>query len=294
MALGLGSGFDTRTGALPGSDEDFVLLARKRLLELINEERYRARLSPLALDDLASGVASAHARDMAQGRFLSHWGSDGRKPYHRYSFAGGIDAVQENVASADNVPSLSAASLVKDLAEMHAFLYNETPPHDGHRRTILHPQHTHVGIGIALNEYSLRLDELYVSKYVELDAVPRKAKPKGTLSISGRLLDPGHVLVGADVYYEQWPSPPSLDWLRAPRPWGLPEIRVTLQPKLARRQVYVDGSRGTIERDKSKFRFPVTLFKDQPGIYTVLIWLARSEKDKPFPATQVCIRATSS
>jgi hypothetical protein len=275
-------------------DDDYVLLARKRLLELINEERNRAGLSRLVLDELAGQVAAAHARDMAQGGFLSHWGSDGSKPYHRYSFAGGIDAVQENVASADNVPSLSAASLVKDLADMHAFLYNEIPPHDGHRRTILHPQHTHVGFGIARNEYSLRLDELFLSKYVALDAVPRNAKPKETLSISGLLLDPGQVLIGADIYYEQLPSPPAPDWLRTPRPWGLPEIRFTLQPKLSRKQVYVDGSKGSIERDKSKFRFPVTLFKDQPGVYTVLIWLARSGKDQPFPATEICIRGTNS
>ena len=67
---------------------------RDQLLQQVNAERSAAGLSQLQLDDLASNVANVHALDMAQGDFLSHWGSDGRKPYQRYSFAGGIDANQ--------------------------------------------------------------------------------------------------------------------------------------------------------------------------------------------------------
>src|SRR6476659_9061279 len=78
-------------------------LARQRLLRQVNEERARLKLSQLELDDLACQVADAHARDMAQRDFLNHWGSDGRKPYHRYSLAGGNDALQENVSSAQSI-----------------------------------------------------------------------------------------------------------------------------------------------------------------------------------------------
>src|SRR6266576_3434044 len=60
-------------------------LARERLLQQVNGDRAAANLSPLKLDELASNVANEHARDMATGIFLSHWGSDGRKPYQRYS-----------------------------------------------------------------------------------------------------------------------------------------------------------------------------------------------------------------
>src|SRR5437667_11396054 len=85
--------------------EDDVRLAREQLLRMVNEERSQAGLNKLELDDLACNVAREHALDMAKGEFLSHWGSDGRKPYHRYSFAGGTDAVQENASSADNIQS---------------------------------------------------------------------------------------------------------------------------------------------------------------------------------------------
>ena len=83
--------------------EDDLPLAREQLLRTVNEERSQAGLSKLELDGLACSVASDHARDMAKGEFLSHWGSDGRKPYQRYSFAGGTDAIQENASSADDM-----------------------------------------------------------------------------------------------------------------------------------------------------------------------------------------------
>src|SRR5947207_411727 len=83
--------------------QDDLPAAREQLLIQVNAERARAGLSLLELDDLACRVANEHALDMATGEFLSHWGSDGRKPYQRYSFAGGTEALRENVSSADNV-----------------------------------------------------------------------------------------------------------------------------------------------------------------------------------------------
>ena len=293
-ALAFAAAFDPAimfAGTQERAADDYILTARNRLLLLVNEERSRTGLSRLVLDELACRVAMQHAVDMVDGQFLSHWGRDGRKPYHCYSFAGGTDAVQENVSSADNVQSLTSASLAADLVEMHTRLFEETPPNDGHRRTILQPWHTHVGFGIALRNYSLRLDELYLSRYVEIYFVRALASPGATIPISGKLLDPQHVLAAADVYYEPLPAPPSIAWLRTPRPWGLPDVRVTLRPKLPRKSIYVDGTTGVIEREKANFWFPVVLSQPQPGIYTVLLWVARSKNDEPFPAAEICLRA---
>src|SRR5215470_5358460 len=75
---------------------------RANLLEMVNEERAVENVAPVAIDELATQVANKHALDMALGEFASHWGRDGLKPYQRYSFAGGTDATQENVSSANN------------------------------------------------------------------------------------------------------------------------------------------------------------------------------------------------
>src|SRR5256885_5373545 len=106
LALGLGAIARGQTPMERGRfSENDIPLARTRLLEQLNSERKRAGLSILEVDELACSVASGHALDMVKGNFLSHWGSDGRKPYHRYSFAGGTAAAQENVSSAENIQS---------------------------------------------------------------------------------------------------------------------------------------------------------------------------------------------
>ena len=265
-------------------------LARNRLLDLVNTGRAQAGLAKLELDDLACKVANDHARDMATNQFLSHWGSNGLKPYQRYSFAGGIDAIQENVSAADNIRSLTPNAVEDDLADMHNVMFSETPPNDGHRQAILASQHTHVGFGIALNGHSLRLAELYASRYLEVEPLPRQAKQNTTVVIKGRLLNPNHFLHEVDVFFEPLPATPSADWLRTPRGYALPDDYVGLRPKAPHGAHYSDGSTGDYEWGNGKFRVSAKLSRDVPGIYTIVFWLRRVPADKAFPAAEICIR----
>ena len=270
-------------------NEDDVRLAREQLLRMVNEERSQAGLNKLELDDLACNVAREHALDMAKGEFLSHWGSDGRKPYHRYSFAGGTDAVQENASSADNIQSLAPTGVLKDLHDMHLSMFNEKPPNDGHRRTILFPVHTHVGFGIALQGFHLRLAELYVAKYVRVDPIPQRVKPKQSVLFSGRVLNPENELAGVDVYYEPLPTPPQIEWLRVARSYGMPDERESFQPRLPAGLLYTDGTKGEIEMLAGRnFRVRVPLSRI-PGINTIMVWLSKGENGVPFPASQICV-----
>src|ERR1043165_8718500 len=100
---------------------------RANLLEMVNEERAVAKLNPLQIDELATQVATRRAQEMAVEDYASHWGRDGRKPYHRYSFAGGTQATQENVSSADNTWSMKVSDLKQDAAYLHVRLYQEKP-----------------------------------------------------------------------------------------------------------------------------------------------------------------------
>jgi hypothetical protein len=270
-------------------NEDDLPLARELLLKMVNKERASAGLTQLELDDLACKVASEHASDMASRSFLSHWGTDGRKPYHRYSFAGGTAAVQDNCSSADDIESITSKSVLQVVQDMHQSMIEEVAPYDGHRKTILFPQHTHVGFGIALQGHSVRMDELYVARYVEIDPIPRQVKPKTKILLSGKL-SRKHILSGADVYYEPMPSPPDIKWLREPRSYGMPEPEERLYPRLPAGDSYSDGSQGTIDVDSNgKFRVSISLSK-KPGINTIMIWLTEAQSEVDFPASQICIR----
>lgn len=279
---------------LQGNVEKMFAEIRANLLEMVNEEREVAKVSPVAVDELATQVATKHAVDMATGQFASHWGRDGLKPYQRYSFAGGTDATQENVSAADNTWSMKFADLKQDTAYLHVRLYQEKPPNDGHRHAILAPQHTHVGFGLAIDQLRLRLVELFVARYVKVEPVRRASKPGATLYLSGRILNHDYVLDHVEVCYEPLPKAPDLNWLRQPRSYSLPRESVELRKKVPPPFVYSDGVRGVIDvLPSGSFSFPVKLYKEEPGIYTVIAWIKREGSNKTFAATQICIRAES-
>lgn len=291
VALRMGAIARSTAGASTSVDLTIPPLANQ-LLTLVNAERAAAGLTSLKLDPLACTVAEKHAIEMARHDFLSHWGLDGRKPYHRYSFAGGIEATQENDGSINAGAPIPSDEIPGFLTTMHKSMYDEVPPDDGHRRTILDPWHTHVGFGYADYRLCVRLCELYVARYVTLDPYPTMMSPRNRFLLSGRLLENNYSLEGIDVFYEPLPSPPDLSWLRIPRPYGLPDERETLLPKLGQNYFYEDGSKGSIElRSRGRFQAPIVLNRKQPGIYTIVVWIQRSARDTPFPATQVCVRA---
>lgn len=264
---------------------------RANLLKMINEERSVAKVPPLAIDELATKVATKHAVDMAAAEYASHWGRDGLKPYHRYSFAGGTEATQENVSAADNTWSTKLKDLMQDTAYLHVRLYEEKPPNDGHRKTILSPRHTHVGFGLAVDQLRLRLVELFVARHVEVDHVRREARPGGQLTFIGNMINRDHILNHVEIFYEPLPMQPELIWLRQPRSYSLPDESRMLWPKLLPPLIYADRTQGVVDVSKvGLFAATVRFFKKDPGIYTIVAWIRTKKSEKAFPATEVCIR----
>ncbi len=70
----------------------------------------------------------------------------------------------------------------------------------------------------------------------------RRAPPKSTVLLTGNLLNPKHFLHQVDVYYEALPAPPDLAWLQVRRSVSLPDVHVTLRPRVPEGTSYTDGS----------------------------------------------------
>jgi hypothetical protein len=273
-------------------DDGDILSAQRHLLSMVNDERAAEGLSSLKLDELACNVAQKHAIEMAENDFLSHWDLAGLKPYHRYSFAGGTDANAENDASADYSKAIESDEMPHAVVRMHITMHDEVPPNDGHRQTMLTPQHTHVGFGMAWSGLHIRLCEVYLSRYVHIDPYPLVTRPQSRFVLTGGVLDPRHSVEALEVYFEPPPSPPAKSWLRTPRRYGLPPDRTTFYKKLPQHKTYDDGSTGSIEvLSHGRFSVPVELSHKQPGIYTLVVWISRSETERKFPATEICVRA---
>ncbi len=107
--------------------------SERLMIDLINRERERFGLSPLALDLRLAAIARHHSHDMALHDFVGHVGSDGatlgdRLRAHAYSFR----------RSAENV------SQSPSVAEAHAGLMRSP----GHRANILNASVSHIGVGV--------------------------------------------------------------------------------------------------------------------------------------------------
>jgi hypothetical protein len=185
---------------------------------------------------------------------------------------------------------VTTRDVFKTLHQMHESMHDEQPPNDGHRRAILYPRHTHVGFGIAVRGHNVRLDELYLARYVKVEPIPRSAKIGTSMIVSGKLLGPNYLVEGLEVFYEPLPSPPTEEWLRAPRSYGMPSQSEYLLPRLSGGMLYMNGGRGDIETGSGNtFRVRVRLAK-KPGINTMMLWIKTGLNGSLFPATQICVR----
>src|SRR6266849_5646580 len=93
-----------------------------------------------------------------------------------YSFSGGIDGVSENAAAWSANYNFSDRALYEMMRRYKDAMMREVAPHDGHRRTILDPFATHVGIGLAWDRGEFRLTQEFIRRYVDwVRPLPRSA-----------------------------------------------------------------------------------------------------------------------
>lgn len=103
------------------------------MLRLVNHDRVKYRLKPLTLDAELSTMARAHSKDMCRGRFFGHVSPNTGSMADRF-FKAGIAASR----STENV-ALNQSVRAAQLSLMHS---------PGHRKNLLDPKVTHIGIGI--------------------------------------------------------------------------------------------------------------------------------------------------
>jgi len=106
------------------------------IVALVNAARAQAGLNPLVSEAKLGRVAIAHATDMARRSFVGHVGSDGAGMIERVVRAGyGYSFVAENVAGGQPTAAAAVATWMAS---------------GGHRRNLLAPEATQVGVGHAV------------------------------------------------------------------------------------------------------------------------------------------------
>lgn len=193
----------------PATPEDIEQIERE-VVELINEDRLQASLSPVQWDETAAEAARRQVYDEANEGFISHWGLDGKKPQQRYTLAGGIDTVNENQSVTlwleGGFQGVSREQLKTIVTEHQKAMINETPPEDGHRRNILDTHHTGVGVAITVGKYGVAMAQEFTNHYADISPLPTAATPGATVTLKGQLFK-GYQLAGVYGVWEELPQP---------------------------------------------------------------------------------------
>lgn len=276
---------------------------RYDMLRLINKDRQHHGLRPVALDIEASILADNYCAQQIRNGTTGHFTTDGQTPYMRYSFAGGNDGVSENAAAWSANYTFSDRALYEMVRRSQDAMMGEVPPDDGHRRTILDPHATHVGIGLAWEKGEFRLAQEFIRRYIDWKRpLPRAASAGETVSGIGKAAS-GHRINAITVHHEPLPQTMPASVANAYSSYRLPEKRREYLPRLRSytrqdgngtfqiiREQYSDGRRGDFRAgDDGSFSFEVPL-SDGPGVYTVVVWVTRNGTNTPISASNVSIR----
>ncbi|MBX3214432.1 MAG: CAP domain-containing protein [Labilithrix sp.] len=258
--------------------------ARRYMVALINRDRAAHGLAPVELDEGAPTAAGQrHAEDMVRLGYLGHWGSDGSVPEQRHTEAGGADMVLENALcftdeakrTVDERPLIDP----KQVERAESLFYNEVPPNDGHRRNILKPAHTRVGVGVA--QFVETAKELavpcfaqeFVDGYGTYAPLPRKAKPGAKVHVEATLTN-GARPTGVGVARIPLPKPIAASELNRRRSYPVPKpFQMYWGPG------FVTPIVAKITGPKIEIDVPLS-DKGQPGLYEVSVWAKLAGSDE--------------
>ncbi|MEN6559609.1 MAG: CAP domain-containing protein [Acidobacteriota bacterium] len=204
---------------------------QQRLFDLINGDRARAGLDALTLDAELGAIALRHSEDMRDNDFVGHLSP--RK--------GGSE---ERLRAAGVKALLAAENVAKGYSpdEIHRDMMNSP----GHRGAILHPEATHVGIGVASKKEGDReayfVTELFIRR---IPALGPEAKTLLLLDLNGLRREAGLAALEEDAALTGMALGTALEFLK--------------DPGLSRSGV-MDGLRRRLEKTRPKIRSAAATF----------------------------------
>jgi uncharacterized protein YkwD len=136
--------------------------AETLMLQLVNEDRSKAGLPPLVLDERLSVMARRHSRDMRDRSFFAHVSPHtGHLADRADRQAISYRRLGENIAVGVDVREAQKALL-------------RSP---GHRKNLLDPHFTHVGIGVAFDEDAAGKRRIFVTQDFMVPSDVRHVSP---------------------------------------------------------------------------------------------------------------------
>ncbi len=251
--------------------------AERAVFDQINRDRRKAGVGPVLWDEKAAALARAYTRQQIADGTVGHFLLDGVPPYARLSSKGDLGTGSEN-AAAFMTSSGHLWDSPKDLALLgESEMLREKPPDDGHRRAILDPLATHVGVGWALEGGDFRLVEEFTTRGFDWLRVARVGPDGSSIRVRGKALD-GRSIGFVSVACQPVPGRLTREQVNARRSYSYPDPKWALMP--AASSSYAVGLRTfhcLTPSFQGKFSFQYQL--DTPGLWTFVLYF--EQKGRP-------------
>jgi hypothetical protein len=165
--------------------------------------------------------------------------------------------------------------------EGHGEMLGEKPPYDGHRRTILDPDATHVGVGYASERGNFRMAQEFLTRRLAELTLQLVSDDPNTIRFKGRPLSPYRL---AFVTFAREPSPRSLTKAEANARanYAYPQAGLAYVAE-GNTQLHVVGA---VTEDRVRIEpngdFSFRFTPGKPGLWTIVFYTS-SGREKPSP-----------
>lgn len=262
---------------------------KQHALEQINKDREQFGLEPVQLS--RNIAAQKHADDMLATKVLSHWTTDGEKPYMAYSKYGGLGMVVQNVAmsgsleyyrdctSGDRLCDLLDPFEQIDLHQYGMVYADDVCCGNMHRDNILDPFHTEVSIGIAYDAYTFVMVQNFENNYIKLDQSP--AKRANYVELVGDI--PRGKIHAINVHYDEKPSAAVYEQNKGSTSYELGELVATVEPPGTNSTSAIVADYWNLYSQSIEIGFSLNSVNERRGAYTIVM-LFEDDDGNIFPA----------
>jgi hypothetical protein len=258
------------------------------VFERINSDRAAAGLPPVAWDGAAARVADAFCAQQVIEATSGHFLMDGIPPYARTSFAGVFGVQSENSVSWVTTGQSFSDPIVRLALLGHEDMMAEKPPGDGHRRTILDPEATHVGVGYAVLRGRFQMAQEFLTRGLEHLSIIGHESSRPVLRFDGKALSNWRLRF-VTIARESCPAPLTREEATARTSYSYPRAGLAYTPEGAT-MIRVAG---TDTQDRIRFGprrdFTFTFAPDRPGLYTFVFYTAIGNSEPARPGASATI-----
>lgn len=173
---------DAQRAGVTYSDE-----IERTIFELVNQERAKAKVGPLALDGKLQEAARAHSGDMFVRGFFGHDDPDGFSPADRIAQMHRqlIGLTGENIWMGTNLD-------LSDQKRTAAAIMNDWMHSPNHKDNILKKDYTNLGVGVTVKGRDVRATQNFALTYALVEqAVPTQVHGGEGLNLAARPVNAG-------------------------------------------------------------------------------------------------------